>query len=97
VLNDLLQGSHVALSVSCASGTRLDLAEKHCLARHLPTARVLTPKSVLGESLACSTMQQVITGVLALRESGGGDALVTAIGYNRQVAGLILTHGGRHG
>jgi hypothetical protein len=97
VLKDLLQGSHAAHFVSCASGTRLDLAEKHCLARHLPTTRVLTPKSVLGESLACSAMQQVITGVLALRESGGGDALVTTIGYNRQVAGLILTHGGRRG
>jgi 3-oxoacyl-(acyl-carrier-protein) synthase len=97
VLKDLLQGSQVALSVSCASGTRLDLAEKHCLARHIPSATVLAPKSVLGESLACSAMQQVITGVLALRESGGGDALVTAIGYNRQVAGLILTQGGRRG
>jgi hypothetical protein len=97
VLKDLLQGSHVHVAVSCASGTRLDLAEKHCLARHLPTAKVLTPKSVLGESLACSTMQHVITGVLALRESGGGDAAVTAIGYSRQVAGLILTHGGRRG
>jgi 3-oxoacyl-(acyl-carrier-protein) synthase len=97
VLKDLLQGSHVGISVSSASGTRLDLAEMRCLARRLPTARVLTPKSVLGESLACSTMQQVITGVLALRESGGGDALVTTIGYNRQVAGLILTQGGRRG
>ena len=97
VLKDLLQGSRVDLSVSCASGTRLDLAERHCLARHLPTARVLTPKTVLGESLACSSMQQVIAGVLGLRESGGGDALVTTIGCNRQVAGLILTHGGRRG
>jgi 3-oxoacyl-(acyl-carrier-protein) synthase len=97
VLEELLPGSRVIVSVSGASGTRLDLAEKNCLARHLPTARVLTPKSVLGEALVCSTLQQVITGALALRELGGGDALVTAIGYNRQVAGLILTHAGRHG
>jgi len=97
VLKELLQGSRVALAVSCASGTRLDLAEKHCLAKYLPTARVLTPKSVLGESLACSTMQQIITGVLALGESGGGNALVTTIGYNRQVAGLVLTHNGSRG
>ena len=97
VVNDLLAGSHVALSVSCASGTRLGLAEKHCLERLLPNAKVLAPKSVLGESLACSTMQQVIAGVLGLRESGGGDALVTTIGCNRQVAGLILTHEGRRG
>jgi hypothetical protein len=42
-------------------------------------------------------VQQVIIGALALREAGGGDALVTTIGYNRQVAGLILTHDKRRG
>jgi Beta-ketoacyl synthase, N-terminal domain len=97
VLKELLSGSQVVISVSCASGTRLDIAERNCLARHLPDATVLTPKSILGESLACSTIQQVITGILALNEIGGGDALVTTIGYNRQVAGLILTHDGRRG
>ena len=97
VLTELLPGSHVTLCVSCASGTRLDLAEKHCLERHLPTARVVAPKSVVGEALACSTVQQVVAGVLGLREAGGGDALVTTIGYNRQVAGLILTHDGGSG
>jgi Beta-ketoacyl synthase, N-terminal domain len=94
VLTELLPGSRVILCVSCASGTRLDLAEKRCLERHLPTARVLAPKSVVGEALACSTVQQVVAGVLGLREAGGGEALVTTIGYNRQVAGLILTHNG---
>ena len=97
VLAEILPGSQVILSVSCASGTRLDIAEKNCIERRLPSARVLAPKSILGESLACSTLQQVIVGSLALREAGGGDALVTAIGYNRQVAGLILTHDRRHG
>ena len=97
VLDDLLPGAHVQVSVSCASGTRLDIAEKNCLARHLSNTKVLTPKSVLGEALACSAMQQVITGVLALRQLGCGDALVTVVGYNRQVAGLILTHDGRRG
>jgi 3-oxoacyl-(acyl-carrier-protein) synthase len=97
VLAEILPGSQVILSVSCASGTRLDIAEKNCIERRLPSARVLAPKSILGESLACSTVQQVIVGALALREAGGGDALVTAIGYNRQVAGLILTHDRRHG
>ncbi len=97
LVKDLLAGSQVGLSVSCASGTRLDFAERRCLERLLPRAKLLTPKAVLGESLACSTVQQVIAGVLALRESGGGDALVTTIGCNRQVAGLILTHGGHRG
>jgi 3-oxoacyl-(acyl-carrier-protein) synthase len=97
VLGEILPGSQVILSVCSASGTRLDVAEMNCLARRLPAARVLTPKSILGESLACSTVQQVIIGALALREAGGGDALVTTIGYNRQVAGLILTHDKRRG
>jgi 3-oxoacyl-(acyl-carrier-protein) synthase len=94
VLEDLLRCAHVSVSVPSASGTRLDRGEKNCLARHVPGVRVLTPKSVLGEALACSTIQQVITGVLALQEMGGGQALITVIGYNRQVAGLILTQEG---
>ncbi|HEY5707042.1 MAG TPA: beta-ketoacyl synthase N-terminal-like domain-containing protein [Terrimicrobiaceae bacterium] len=97
ILTQLLPGLHVGLCISGGSGTRLDLAEEHCLERHLPSVQVIAPKSVLGESLACSALQQVVTAVLALRESGGGDALVIATGYNRQVAGLILTHGGSHG
>ncbi len=92
MLEELLDGLAVNLFVSCASGTRFDLAERKCVAKHLPSARILTPKSVLGESFACSTLQQIITGVLALEESGGGNALVVTTGYNRQVAGLILTH-----
>jgi Beta-ketoacyl synthase, N-terminal domain len=97
VLEELLLGSQVSVCISCASGTRLDFAEKNCLAKRLPAARVLTPKSILGESLACSTLQQVITGALALKDTGDGNALVTTIGYNRQVAGLILTRDGRRG
>ena len=92
MLTELLRRAPVDLFVSCASGTRFDLPERKCIAKHLPSARILTPKSVLGESFACSTLQQIITGVLALEESGGGNALVVTTGYNRQVAGLILTH-----
>jgi Beta-ketoacyl synthase, N-terminal domain len=92
MLTELLQRSPVDLLVSCASGTRFDLPERKCIGKYLPSARILTPKSVLGESFACSTLQQIITGVLALEESGGGNALVVTTGYNRQVAGLILTH-----
>ena len=92
MLSELLQQSPVDLFVSCASGTRFDLPERKCIAKHLPSAKILTPKSVLGESFACSSLQQIITGVLDLEESGGGNALVVTTGYNRQVAGLILTH-----
>jgi hypothetical protein len=88
---ELAQFCGVKHAVSCASGTRLDLAEKNCFARHLSTAKVLAPKFVLGESLACSTLQQVISGVLALDELRGGNALVTTTGYSRQLAGLVLT------
>ena len=69
VLDDLLPGARVQVSVSCASGTRLDIAEKNCLARHLPHKKVLTPKPVLGEALACSAMQRVITGFLRFGSS----------------------------
>lgn len=91
MIKELLNRSGVEVAVSCASGTRLDLAEKNCFARHLSTAKVLAPKFVLGESLACSTLQQVISGVLALDELRGGNALVTTTGYSRQLAGLVLT------
>ncbi|HEY5741288.1 MAG TPA: hypothetical protein VIS99_02000, partial [Terrimicrobiaceae bacterium] len=83
--------------VSSASGTRLQVTEQRCVAKHLPMATILTPKSVLGESLACSTIQQIIVGALALKELGDGSALVTAIGYDRELAGLILTHRARRG
>jgi Beta-ketoacyl synthase, N-terminal domain len=92
MLTELLQRSSVDLFVSSASGTRFDLPEQKCIAKHLPSARIVTPKFVLGESFACSTLQQIITGVLALEELVCGNALVVATGYNRQVAGLILTH-----
>jgi 3-oxoacyl-(acyl-carrier-protein) synthase len=93
MLNELLGDSQPALAISCASGTRIDMAEKRCLAKRLSNAKILTPKAVLGEALACSTIQQIITGALALEESGGGSALITTFGYNGQLAGLILTHG----
>ncbi len=70
MLTELLQRASVDLFVSCASGTRFDLPERKCIAKHLPFVRILTPKSALGESFACSTLQQIITGVLALEESG---------------------------
>jgi 3-oxoacyl-(acyl-carrier-protein) synthase len=93
MLAELLhRSSSIDLFVSSASGTRFDLPERRCIAKHLPAARIVAPKFSLGESFACSTLQQIITGVLALEESVGENALVVATGYNRQVAGLILTH-----
>ena len=91
MLEKLLQGSSVDVVVSSVSESRLDLAVRNCVARHLSSARLLAPKAVLGESLACSTLQQVISGVLALRDLAGGKALIITAGYNRQLAGLVLT------
>lgn len=91
LLAQLLQGSKVDVLVSSASGTWLDLAEEECLSRQLDNSRVVTPRSTLGESLACSTLQQVVCGVLALGDVQGGTALILAAGYNRQLAGMILT------
>ena len=91
MLEELLHGLEVDIFISCTPGTRLDLVEQKCVAKHLSGARILTPKSVLGESFACSTLQQVITGILALKNSGRGNALMVTTGYNRQMAGLVLT------
>jgi hypothetical protein len=91
VIADLLPGSRVVACVSGAAGTRLDAAELDCLRRLVPAAKVLRLKPVLGESLSCSALQQVIAGALLLGEIGDGDALVTSVGYGRQVSGLILT------
>jgi 3-oxoacyl-(acyl-carrier-protein) synthase len=91
MLEGLLHGLAVDVFVSCTPGTRLDLVEQKCIAKHLSGARILTPKSVLGESFACSTLQQIITGILALEKSGGDNALIVTTGSNRQMAGLVLT------
>lgn len=82
------------LVISSISGTRLDAVEKSVIARQCPNATVLTPKKTLGEALACSAIQQIIVGKLALRDAGKSSrALIPAVGFNGQVAALILTEG----
>lgn len=92
LVRNLLTGSRPGLVVSGMSGTSLDPGAEEMLAQLLPQTGRLTPKLTLGESLACSALQQVITGLLALRQGhSSGDVLVPCLGFNGQVAALILT------
>jgi 3-oxoacyl-(acyl-carrier-protein) synthase len=74
VIADLLPGSRVAVCISGAAGTRLGTAEMSCLERIFPATKVLSPKSVLGESLSCSALQQVIAAALAAAALSAGAA-----------------------
>ena len=92
LVQNLLAANHPGIVVSAASGTAIDAGEEEILTRLLPDSRRLAPKHSLGESLACSALQQVITGLLALRfDHPAKDVLVSCPGFNGQVAALILT------
>ena len=91
-IRSLEPAGSVALAVSCQSGSGLDAIEEACLARAVPKAQTFAPRMVLGESLACGTLQQVIAGLLAMDDGGAERALVTVLGFNGQLAGLTLTH-----
>ena len=91
---DLLKdSSHPDLAVTGLSGTPLDPAEAKALDRHLPGIPRLSPKNTLGESQSSSTMQHLVTAALAIRSGQAGTVLVTANGFNQQIAALVLTHG----
>ncbi|MFV0551291.1 MAG: beta-ketoacyl synthase N-terminal-like domain-containing protein [Anaerorhabdus sp.] len=78
--------------ISGRSGTHLDPIESEVTNRFFPDARHITPRIVLGESLACAALQQVVTGFLALREQPDvGPLWIPAIGFNGQITALSLT------
>lgn len=92
ILRVILTEHAPGLVVSTDSGTSFGAIEKTVLARLLPEAERLAPKFTLGESLACSTLQQVIIGALAIRDAGKPlEVLIPAIGFNGQTNALILT------
>ncbi len=73
------------LVVSSAGGAGFDAIEAK-----LPAAPSLwTPRSALGEAFAASAMMQVVTAVLALRETPGR-AFVPFVGFQRQIAAVTL-------
>lgn len=84
----------VNLAVSCANGTFIDAAEAAALANTFPDARVLYPKTALGESLGAGAITQVVYAAMALRgaQAGGGNAaLVSVLGFNQQASGLVMS------
>lgn len=95
LLNSLLGSRSPRVVISGQSGVSPDVIEENPLQKLLPQAIRYTPKKTLGESLANSALQHVIVGALALREDpSGGEVLVPAVGFNGQIAALILTDRG---
>lgn len=97
LLAEMLGAAVPALALSGASGTRLDAVELACLKKRAGSASMLHPKFTLGESMACSALQHVVAGSLALRNQMPGPILVTAAGFHRQISALLLTQGGTRG
>lgn len=86
-----LAEERIDLIINGASGTGLDAVEQNAFQKHLPGVAQIRPKFTLGESQTCSTVQHIVAAVLALEEKRGEAALVTACGFNRQMAALVLT------
>lgn len=86
-----LTSPEIDLIVTGASGSRLDEVEQSAFRRYLPEARQIHPKFTLGESGTCSTLQHIGLATHFQREKKTGAALVSACGFNQQIAALILT------
>jgi len=92
LLDSILASRRPRVVISGQSGISPDAIEQASLHRLLPDAVLHTPKKTLGESMANSALQHVIAGALALRDhKSGGEVLVPAVGFNGQIAALILT------
>ncbi len=85
-----------SLHVSSASGTNLDTIERQGIRNLSTDIKTIRPKYALGESFACTAIQQVIVGALTLQqrpeESG---VLVSTVGFDRQTSALFLTEANR--
>lgn len=82
----------VDLVVSGGNGTWADDAiaagvEKYFSATRQPW---MTPKAHLGEALGAGALLQLVLGVDALGDAGGGRALVAAVGWNQQAAAAVV-------
>ncbi|HEY5752492.1 MAG TPA: beta-ketoacyl synthase N-terminal-like domain-containing protein [Chthoniobacterales bacterium] len=97
VFQDLAHGETTSGVVASANGTALDDVEHQVLDAFFPAAPVYAVKEMLGESLGASALQQIVTGVLALRKQKFPNSdvlpesvLISALGYNAQATGAIL-------
>ncbi|CAN5510797.1 hypothetical protein BH09VER1_BH09VER1_44890 [soil metagenome] len=85
-----------SLIVSSSSGTNLDKIEQESLCNLSTNIPSIAPKYVLGESFACSAVQQVIVGALALAPGRDAvSALISTVGFDRQFSALFLTESDR--
>jgi hypothetical protein len=81
--------------ISSDSGTPFSRLEHEKLRGIFPNAPILTPKFMLGEAMACSSIQQVILAALNLRNSENSTALACATGFSGRFSAVILTPHGR--
>ena len=88
---DSLDTDPVDLIIGSGRGTRLESVEQSYFQQKLVRAAQIHPKLTLGESQSCSTVQHIVAAALALEEGRAQAALVTACGFNQQMAGLVLT------
>lgn len=87
----LKDSSHPDLALTGASGSAFDEVEAKALDLHLPGVPRLAPKLTLGESQSSSTLQHIVAAALALRSGSARTTLITACGFNHQIAALVLT------
>jgi hypothetical protein len=85
----------VDLVVSGGNGTWIDDVIASAVNEHFPAARLpwMTPKAHLGEALGAGALLQVVLGMAALENAGGGRALVAGMGWNQQAAGALVESG----
>ncbi len=82
--------------VSSHSGTRPGLAEHQALQKLFPSQPIATPKTLLGEALGCSSLQQVVCAALAVEKHGFSTSVTYATGFTGRISALYLTENPRH-
>jgi hypothetical protein len=79
------------LVVTSNAGSPLGIQEQAQLRAQFPNTPIAAPKNVLGEAMACSSLQQVIFAALSLQNSEIDTATTFATGFNRGISALFLT------
>ena len=91
VLADLAAYGVCDAVVSCGNGTFIDCAEAAALAKHAPTAPVISLKRSLGEAVGASALLQVVAAAFALEADGFRRVFVPVLGWNQQASGAVIS------
>jgi 3-oxoacyl-(acyl-carrier-protein) synthase len=101
VYADLLANTAPDAVIGCANGSFVDAIERRVLSGRCPQSALYFPKQSLGESLGASALIQVVAAALVLQHGatpGAGpdgkkidSVLVSALGFNQQASGAVLT------